>query len=87
MKKLLPILILLTMIGCQPAAAGLVSQILNNAPLQKPDANYELDTYGANSEVYEFTPRTAPEKTCIVFMLDNLKSMSMQCFDKKGVKS
>lgn len=82
MKKLLTALTATVIIGCQPAAAG-INDIFNNVPLQKPDANYELDTYGANSEVYEFTPVTAPEKTCVVFMLDNLKSMSMQCFDKK----
>ena len=53
-------------------------------PLVTPDANYELDTWGANSEVYEFTPRTAPHMTCIMFMLDNSKAMGLQCFVKTG---
>ena len=54
----------------------------NSYPLVQPDAEYEIDTWGSNSEVYEFTPKTAKNKTCIVFMLDNGSAMGMQCFDK-----
>ena len=54
----------------------------NSYPLVQPTAEYEVDTWGSNSEVYEFSPKTAPEKTCIVFMLDSGAAMGMQCFDK-----
>lgn len=50
--------------------------------LAQPDAEYELDTWGFNSEVYEFTPRTAPHKTCVMLMLDNGRAVGLQCFDK-----
>ena len=50
--------------------------------LVNPTHEYELDTWGSNSEVYEFTPRSNTNKTCVFVMLDNAKAMSMQCFDK-----
>ena len=50
--------------------------------LVAPTHEYEIDTWGTNSEVYEFTPRSNTHKTCVVFMLDSGKAMGMQCFDK-----
>jgi len=50
--------------------------------LATPSHEYEIDTWGSNSEVYEFTPRSNNNKTCIFVILDNGKAMSMQCFDK-----
>ena len=47
-----------------------------------PDHAYEIDTWGKNSEIYEITPKSHTGKTCIIFILDNLRSTSMQCFDK-----
>jgi len=55
---------------------------LTNMSLVKPLSAYELDTWGSNSEVYEFTPKNAPNTLCIVYILDNLNSTSMQCFTK-----
>lgn len=55
--------------------------------LISPTHEYEIDTWGSNSEVYEFTPRSNTNKTCVVFILDNTKAMGMQCFDKPNVKS
>ena len=50
--------------------------------LVTPDHNYEIDTWGANSEVYEFTPKSNTAKTCVYVMLDSGKATSMECFDK-----
>jgi hypothetical protein len=50
--------------------------------LMQPDYNYEIDTWGSNSEVYEFTPRGNPKKTCVFVMLDSGRAMGLQCFDK-----
>jgi|GEM_PF-2783685 len=55
--------------------------------LRKTDAGYEIDTWGANSEVYEFTPKTAPWKTCVVYLTDNIRAAAMQCFDKPNAHS
>ncbi len=50
--------------------------------LVDPDHSYEIDTWAENSEVYEFTPKSNPRKTCIMVMLDSGKAMGLQCFDK-----
>lgn len=50
--------------------------------LVDPDHAYEIDTWAENSEVYEFTPKSNPNKTCIMVMLDNGNDMGLQCFDK-----
>jgi hypothetical protein len=50
--------------------------------LMQPDHNYEIDTWGSNSEVYEFTPKSAKTKSCVFVMLDSGRAMSMFCFDK-----
>jgi len=50
--------------------------------LMTPDHNYEIDTWGTNSEIYEFTPKSNNEKTCVFVMLDSGDAMGLQCFDK-----
>jgi len=50
--------------------------------LMTPDHAYEIDTWGSNSEVYEFTPKSNSNKSCVFVILDNMKSMGLQCFDK-----
>jgi len=62
--------------------AALITATTFAGELINPSASYELDTWGSNSEVYEFTPKTNPNYTCVVFILDNLKSTSMECFPK-----
>ncbi len=47
-----------------------------------PTHEYEIDTWGSNSEVYEFTPRSNRSMTCVVFMNDSITSITMQCFKK-----
>jgi hypothetical protein len=68
----------LALVGCED---GRFTTPTTN-DLITPDAHYELDTWGENSEIYEFTPQTAPNKTCIMFMLDNGNAMGLQCFPK-----
>lgn len=76
MKKYLTItLILLSMTACDNNDSV-------SSGLQSPDYSYEIDTFMENSEIYEFTPRSNKNKSCVIFILDNLKSASMQCFDK-----
>lgn len=50
--------------------------------LVSPTHEYEIDTWGSNSEVYEFTPRSNRSMTCVVFMNDAITSITMQCFKK-----
>ena len=55
---------------------------LTTGKLIKPTHEYEIDTWGSNSEIYEFTPRSNTNYTCIMFMLDSGKAMGLQCFPK-----
>ncbi len=63
-------------------ASLIMVSFLNAAITMKPDYEYELDTWGSNSEIYEFTPKANKKMTCIMYMLDNAKAMGLQCFPK-----
>lgn len=75
------LVLLFIVIGCDGAAD------INSFSLAQPDHEYEIDTWGSNSEIYEFTPRNNTDYTCVMFMLDNGSDMGLQCFPKKVVKS
>ena len=79
MKKLISILALgAIFIGCDGAITSPTSN-----DLMKPTYNYEIDTWGSNSEIYEFTPKSNKSMTCVMLMLDSGQAMGLQCF-KKG---
>jgi hypothetical protein len=76
MKKIVLVLFVMCLFGCDGTPDA------NQFSLAQPDHEYELDTWGTNSEVYEFTPRSSTKHTCVVYILDNMKATSMQCFLK-----
>ncbi len=84
MKKIMGLvfvasLAILTITGCDgPIDVG-------SFPLEKPTAEYEIDTWGSNSEVYEFTPKTNPGYTCVFVILDSGDATALQCFPKPVV--
>jgi len=78
MKYLIAGIAILALVGCEDGR--FTTNSTND--LMNPDHNYELDTWGENSEIYEFTPKSNPSMTCIMFMLDNGKAMGLQCFPK-----
>ena len=49
------------------------------------DFAYELDTWAENSELYEFTPRSNTDYSCIMYMLDAGNAMGLRC-DPKATK-
>ena len=67
------------------ACDGVVPDIQNN-DLMQPTHEYEIDTWGYNSEVYEFTPRSNTSMSCVMLMLDSGKAVGLQCFKKKKVE-
>lgn len=69
--------LLVALTGCD----SLTPDIQNNA-LVEPDHEYEIDTWMENSEVYEFTPRSNKDYTCVMVMLDSGNDMGLQCFPK-----
>lgn len=79
MKKVVVLVALLSigLIGCD----GIPQP--NSFPLVQTAAEYEIDTWGFNSEVYEFTPKTNEKYTCVMLMLDSGNSMGLQCFPKE----
>lgn len=84
MKKLSNVVIILSVAALLTACGdGMITTITTN-DLVQPDYNYEIDTWGSNSEVYEFTPKANTDKTCVYVMLDSGRATSMECFDKKS---
>ena len=79
-KNLIMFICLLLLVAC---ADGPLSSP-STGDLVKPDHEYEIDTWGENSEIYEFTPKSNPHKTCVMFMLDSGVAMGLQCMDKPG---
>jgi len=79
MKYIFIVATIFLLIGCRDGA--MTTPTTN--PLVTPDYAYEIDTWGANSEIYEFTPKSHKGKTCVLFALDNLAAVGLQCFDKE----
>ncbi len=83
-KSLIAIAIALTFavaVGCT-GGDGVATTPSSNS-LVSPDVYYEIDTWGTNSEVYEFTPQLAPYKLCVYVITDSTGRPVMQCFDKQ----
>ena len=78
MKSLIAVTLAIILVGCSD---GAVTTTTTN-DLVQPQFNYEIDTWGFNSEVYEFTPKSNTKKTCVFVMLDSGSGMGLQCFDK-----
>jgi len=82
MKKqlLIGITAALLLVGCGSGAFTTPSTAELITPL-----HYELDTWGANSEVYEFTTQMRgsgiTRQHCVVFITDSLAATAMQCAD------
>lgn len=54
-----------------------------NNELFDPDYYYELDTWGTNADVFEFTPKGNPDYICINVGGNN--SRSIDCIPKKDL--
>jgi len=84
-KLVIAIIAIFVFSGCEyngKQANGILTAPTTNG-LVDPAFAYEIDTWGANSEVYEFTPASNDEYTCVMLMLDNAKAVGFQCFPKK----
>lgn len=77
----------LFLIGCEgddvlttPTTNNLTTPTTNN--LMTPDYNYEIDTWGSNSQIYEFTPKSHKGKSCVILKIGVSQTRGLQCFDK-----
>ncbi len=84
MKNVFIVLVTISMLLLTGCKDGFVSSPSTEA-LMNPGYAYELDTWGSNSEIYEFTPKSNQAKTCVVFILDSGGAMGLQCFDKVNI--
>ena len=75
MKKIIIVLVLV-LSGCDGSIDTTGYKLI------EPDFEYELDTWGSNSEIYEITPKSNKNYTCIMLMLDSGRAMGLQCFPK-----
>lgn len=59
-SSLIMIMNALVLVGCDG--------VIDTTPteLQQPDHYYEIDGWGTNPDIYEFTPRSNPNYTCII---------------------
>ncbi len=51
----------------------------SNTDLHQPDFYYEIDGWGSNPDVYEFTPKSNSNYTCIIYIEGG---NGFQCFAK-----
>ena len=89
MKKIILIGLALIVSGCQMNNSGSGHQVdggftNQNNPLVDPDYYYEIDTWGSNADIFEFTPRSNPNYSCVSV---GVTSRGVFCFPKavKGV--
>lgn len=50
-----------------------------------PSNSYDVQAKGWNFRVYEFIPKNAPEKLCLIVASDK-NGMQVECFDRKITK-
>jgi hypothetical protein len=73
--KYLLIITLVLFTGCNIGTSG--KQVDGGSTNQlnalfEPDFYYELDTWGSNADVFEFTPKSNPNYTCIAVGLKRM---------------
>jgi hypothetical protein len=72
-------------LGVSTAAnAGLISDMMtSDFEVRNPDARYKVEVYGFDLRVYEFTPVTQPNHTCVFIASGgSTNSIQMECFEK-----
>lgn len=72
MKKLLLIVVSVLIIGCTDGPVSTATWTL-----QQPSAAYEIDAWGTNPDILEFTPEGNPNYVCMLAVsgTDNLRTM------------
>lgn len=51
-------------------------------PLQQPEASYEVDAWGSNPDLLEFTPKGNPDYFCILAVSGGDELKSIFCMPK-----
>lgn len=81
MKKVIAIslsLVLTTLVACMPQP-----KTNGGGVLLDPVRVYEVDGWGRNPDIIEFTPVGHPEKVCLILVSGQDEASGLTCFDKK----
>ena len=80
MKKLFFISVaVLGLSACSDAGIG----VDHDQKLITPERVYEVDGWGADPDIYEFTPVGHEHMTCLIVVSGSDKTGGMECFPKK----
>lgn len=53
-------------------------------PLMQPEHSYEIDAWGTNPDLLEFTPKGNPDYFCVLAITGSDKLQTMFCMPKKS---
>ena len=74
----------LGLVGCQQDTNA--SWGGNDGEMVEPKRQYEVDAWGSNPDIYEFTPKGYPTKVCLILVSGGDASAGIECFDKPTKK-
>ena len=72
--------VLLAVSGCNGSAQEYGNRLLT------PTNVYEVDGWGSNPDIYEFTPIGHEHMTCLILVSGGDQSGGLECFSKTDVK-
>lgn len=77
MKAILLLTIGIFITGCNGSSADYGNKLIN------PTNVYEVDGWGSNPDIYEFTPEGHPEMTCLLAISGGDSVGGITCFKTK----
>jgi len=77
MKIILASLFIVFLIGCDGTPST------QTWPLEQPEHSYEIDAWGTNPDLLEFTPKHNPDYFCILAVSGGDELKSIFCMPKK----
>lgn len=69
--------LLVSLSGCNGSSAEYEGKLI------RPVNVYEVDGWGSNPDIYEFTPDGYPHMTCLILTSGGDSANGLQCFEKK----
>lgn len=79
--KLLTVLLIALLCGALGGCNGSAGEY--GGKLIRPVNVYEVDGWGSNPDIYEFTPDGHPHMTCLLLVSGGDSAGGIQCFPKK----
>lgn len=83
MKKVSTVAIAATMMMGLTACGDAGKGVSSRDALISPEKVYEVDGWGSNPDIYEFTPVGHEHMTCLMLVSGGDKAAGLNCFPKK----